>query len=241
MTQIHQIDFSNWNNVTQCGSPSEIFKAIVDNSKILGFDFLYYETTNIPNLTFIGDPNSNAREWTRHYKTIITEIDTHSQRRRPLCPLIWGLARRHQLENDRLLRHARVLGIEAAVTVPIYFGATITSIFTFEARELKSDANLPADIIEIFVPMLHFSQHCLQIIHQKETETKRKLTLTNREIECLRWVAAGKSSWETGQILRCTERTVNFHINNAMRKLNVSKRPMAVAAALGLGVLEMHS
>jgi LuxR family quorum-sensing transcriptional regulator LasR len=58
--------------------------------------------------------------------------------------------------------------------------------------------------------------------------------LTAREIECLQWTMAGKSSWETGQIIGCTERTVNFHIGNAMRKLEVNNRRCAVVKALSL-------
>ena len=43
--------------------------------------------------------------------------------------------------------------------------------------------------------------------------------LTQREKTCLQWAAVGKTSWEMGVILGLTERTVNFHIHNACRKL----------------------
>lgn len=48
--------------------------------------------------------------------------------------------------------------------------------------------------------------------------------LTKRELECLHWVAHGKTSWETAQILGIVERTVNFHINNSIAKTGCANR-----------------
>lgn len=51
--------------------------------------------------------------------------------------------------------------------------------------------------------------------------------LTKREQECLHWVSKGKTSWEVSTILGISERTVNFHIQNFMRKTNSSNRQHA--------------
>lgn len=61
--------------------------------------------------------------------------------------------------------------------------------------------------------------------------------LTSRELACLHWSAAGKTSWETALILRLSEHTVNFHLKNACGKLGVRTRRAAVAAALRQGLL----
>lgn len=61
--------------------------------------------------------------------------------------------------------------------------------------------------------------------------------LTTRELTCLGWAAIGKTSWEMGVILGLTERTVNFHIHNACKKLQVHSRQAAIAAALQAGLL----
>jgi LuxR family transcriptional regulator, quorum-sensing system regulator SolR len=58
-------------------------------------------------------------------------------------------------------------------------------------------------------------------------------SLTAREVEVLRWTAEGKISMDISDILGITERTVNFHIGNCMRKLGAtSKTSAAVQAAL---------
>jgi len=61
--------------------------------------------------------------------------------------------------------------------------------------------------------------------------------LTDRELCCLQWAAVGKTSWEMGKILGLSERTVNFHIHNACRKLGVHGRQAAITVALQAGLL----
>lgn len=66
---------------------------------------------------------------------------------------------------------------------------------------------------------------------------KPRKPLTARELACLHWTSIGKTSWETGVILGITERTVNFHIQNACRKLGVHGRQAAITIALNAGLV----
>jgi DNA-binding CsgD family transcriptional regulator len=50
-------------------------------------------------------------------------------------------------------------------------------------------------------------------------------------------VARGKSSGEIAVILEVTERTVNFHIDNVIRKMGVATRVQAAVKATMLGLL----
>lgn len=68
-----------------------------------------------------------------------------------------------------------------------------------------------------------------------------KTPLTGRELQCLDWVSRGKTSWETATILGLSERTVNFHLRNACRKLDVYGRQACVARAIHLGLLAPFS
>lgn len=64
-----------------------------------------------------------------------------------------------------------------------------------------------------------------------------EMHVTPRETQILSWVAAGKSDWAIGQILRISSKTVNFHVENAKRKLGVGTRVQAVVAALREGMI----
>jgi DNA-binding CsgD family transcriptional regulator len=61
--------------------------------------------------------------------------------------------------------------------------------------------------------------------------------MTARESEVLAWVAAGKSDWAIGQILNISGKTVNFHVENAKRKLGAGTRVQAVIAAMRVGLI----
>ncbi len=55
--------------------------------------------------------------------------------------------------------------------------------------------------------------------------------LSRREIQCLQWLAAGKTYSEAAIILDVSERTLRFHVGNARNKLGVSTTMQAVVAA----------
>ncbi|WP_295473218.1 helix-turn-helix transcriptional regulator [uncultured Pseudomonas sp.] len=58
-------------------------------------------------------------------------------------------------------------------------------------------------------------------------------TLTQREIEILKWSAKGKTAADIAIILRLKERTIHFHIASAIQKMGVcNKTAAAVQAAL---------
>ena len=61
--------------------------------------------------------------------------------------------------------------------------------------------------------------------------------LTHREQQCLRMAANGLTSGDIGDKLGIAERTVNFHMNNVLRKMDAINRQEAIAKALTRGVL----
>lgn len=59
--------------------------------------------------------------------------------------------------------------------------------------------------------------------------------LTRREIQCLKWGAAGKTDAEISVIMSISVPTVRFHMTNAARKLQVIGRSQAIYRAATLG------
>jgi DNA-binding NarL/FixJ family response regulator len=66
---------------------------------------------------------------------------------------------------------------------------------------------------------------------------RSQIHLTNREKDVLTWVGRGKTSAEIAIILGLSERTVNFHCEQAMKRLDVVNRTQAVAKALAEGLI----
>lgn len=73
-----------------------------------------------------------------------------------------------------------------------------------------------------------------QLVDQLATDFHRE-SLTTRERECLRWASHGKCQEEVAMILGIAARTVRFHHENAMRKLDAGNIAAAVAMATALG------
>jgi LuxR family quorum-sensing system transcriptional regulator SolR len=61
--------------------------------------------------------------------------------------------------------------------------------------------------------------------------------LTEREVEVLRWAADGKTASESAEILAISERTVIFHIDNALRKLGAVNKTAGVLKAAMLRLI----
>ena len=61
--------------------------------------------------------------------------------------------------------------------------------------------------------------------------------LSRREVEVLIWAMEGKTNWEIAVILALSERTVKFHVHNAMSKLRATSRAHAVAVAIRRGLI----
>ena len=66
---------------------------------------------------------------------------------------------------------------------------------------------------------------------------RQHVSLSRREIECLSWASAGKTSVEMSEILGLSEYTVNHYLNRATRKLDAVNRVQAVAKAIRSGLL----
>jgi DNA-binding CsgD family transcriptional regulator len=61
--------------------------------------------------------------------------------------------------------------------------------------------------------------------------------LTPKELEVLRWLKEGKSSWEISNILLCSKRVIDFHAKNIITKLDATNRTDAVVKALEQGII----
>jgi predicted ATPase/DNA-binding CsgD family transcriptional regulator len=66
----------------------------------------------------------------------------------------------------------------------------------------------------------------------------QRLGLTERELEVLAYVAAGRSNREIGEALFISGKTASVHISNILRKLGVTSRVQAATAAHRLGLVD---
>jgi len=68
-------------------------------------------------------------------------------------------------------------------------------------------------------------------------EGRKHPLLTCREREALQWSADGKSAQDIAEILRLSKSAVDFHLKNAVAKLQATNKTAAVARAALMGLL----
>lgn len=102
---------------------------------------------------------------------------------------------------------------------------------TTELRQKDDDMRWLATMTQLFVSNTkHLHPH-------RPPPAERPGELTEREAEVLRWSGDGKTIGETALILAISENTVNFHLKNAVLKLNAANKTSAVVIALTNGLL----
>lgn len=82
-------------------------------------------------------------------------------------------------------------------------------------------------------------ERILALREQADLSAEPCVMLTDREREVLTWAAAGKTTPETAAILAVSDRTVEFHVQNAMRKLGVHSKIHAVAVSIQSGLISI--
>ncbi|MFP8779783.1 autoinducer binding domain-containing protein [Hydrogenophaga sp. RWCD_12] len=104
-------------------------------------------------------------------------------------------------------------------------GSEPLGVKELEAQELK---------MRWLVNIAHIS---LSRVFGQKQMTPRHGKLTEREAEMLKWTADGKSAQDIADILRISKNTVDFHIKNAIVKLDSANKTAAVVRAAMLGLL----
>lgn len=122
------------------------------------------------------------------------------------------------------------------LTVPFIFVTAFSQrVHQMEARQLGCDDYVTKPIdFELLVAII---RHRLAGAADKAPD-RADFKLTDREIEAMTWAARGKSSSDIAVILGISERTVNFHMDNTIRKMGVATRIQAAVKCAMLGLIQ---
>jgi len=71
----------------------------------------------------------------------------------------------------------------------------------------------------------------------KRRIAQARIALSRRERQCLMLAFNGLTARESAELMLCTERTVNYHLANAMAKLKVESKLAAIQRACWIGAI----
>lgn len=174
-------------------------------------------------------------------KEKLAEIDPiveHCMNR--LTPIIWSASTFSSDRQLQLYEEACRYGARSGIALPHHgpngeFGIlcfATDSRFTEKARQ-----DAMRDIPELSCFRDYIMEVFSGLMRKPAAITKDDIELTAREIECMKWCASGKSSWDIARLMNCTEATVNYHFTNIRRKFGASSRRMAIIKAIRMGFI----
>jgi DNA-binding CsgD family transcriptional regulator len=77
------------------------------------------------------------------------------------------------------------------------------------------------------------------VLRMNGHDAQQELLMSAKELDCLKWTAAGKTALEASIILGISERTVRFHLNAAREKLDCVTTTQAVAKAVAHHLIDV--
>lgn len=154
-------------------------------------------------------------------------------------PFYWNellIKNKTTILEEEFLQDAKkhLIKIDEGMTIPTYVrGQKFTSLNLCQYSDNKHAKKIEKKYSYLLLSvatMLH-----LRAIRLNAPIIDKKLT--KREKECLFWASLGKSQEETGQILGVSTRTIRFHNENSMAKLDVKNITSAVSLATAFGYI----
>lgn len=142
-------------------------------------------------------------------------------------------------EQRRFFDEAMTFGIKSGVTVPIRGGFGRMAAFTMATDESTAPMGRLAGDSREFLQLvgLYFHTHVTARVSRGINPSECEGVLTQRERQCLAWVARGKTVADIAVLVGIAPRTVVFHLERARQKLNASSIAQCVAEAMRRGLL----
>ena len=141
---------------------------------------------------------------------------------------------RHNASARWQLRWLKLFRVHYAWIIPMSSLHYVRGVSVFtKGKSAKVAERFHATRDEVHLKAIHFFEALEATgpaIPKEYAESLRRAgPLTEREAECLRWAAAGKTNGEIAVILSISENTVRYHFKNILSKLDATSRAQAIA------------
>lgn len=216
----------------------QLFERMSAVAKELGFDYCCYGIrVPLP----VSNPSvaifdTYPAGWMKHYQeNNFIEIDPTVREGMTKSGLIvWPEA---TVSAPRLWTDAHDFGLRVGVAHSSWAAHGVYGLLTL-AR--STEVLTPTEIDRLTLQASWFANLSHALMSEflvPKLAPEASVELTPRECEVLCWTGEGKTAHEIGQILNISERTVNFHVNNVLLKLNATNKIQAVVKAIAIGLI----
>lgn len=137
-------------------------------------------------------------------------------------------------ESCDLVDAALAYGWREVMGFPIHGPGDYQGLVTMSSKEPVSLS--PADRAVLHIMAFTIHERCHKTIGYG-SRARPVASFTARELECMRWVAAGKSDADIAAIAGISPSTAHFHVEKVKKKLETKSRTEAVALLLLDGLI----
>ncbi len=177
-------------------------------------------------------------EWLALYQreNFVASDYSVAEARQRIAPFVWSeVKRERKLSPDeaRVWQAALDFGWKDGFSVPVHGPGGYFGLITMAGHS----SDIPQDLRRrLHVAGFAAHERCRRISGgQLVASLPDRLTV--RELECLRWVAAGLSDTEIAGLLKVSATTVKFHVDAGRRKLGSKTRAHATAMLVIHGLI----
>lgn len=232
---------SHVSHIDRASSASEVCDRLLDVTARFGLErmiigsqvSLHSDRHERPRILHSGWPESWVdRYFNRNYMRISPVV---RYAKRNMRPFDWREAakaagRRHP--GLAVMEEISEFGIRMGISIPLITSQGSPALLSLGGEKMALSK-------EDFGMVTLVSTYAIErAIRLSRGEDRERLTrLTQREAECIRWAAEGKSEWEISRILGISEHTSEKHLLSAKTKLGAVNRTQAVAEAIRQGYI----
>ena len=143
-----------------------------------------------------------------------------------------------KMEQTLFMREAEDAGLLSGVGIPLHRDITdIAGVGIASSSKININKNL-LSVIQFLTEQFH-NVYCDLI--KENSYSSPTVTLTDKEIEVLKWLANGKNNYEISDILNISVSAIKFHVQNIYTKLSANDRILAVTKAIRMGIIPIET
>ena len=230
--------FQKLTDLSSVARTEQVLKAgLVDLVQDLGFDCYAYVNLQRVRTYAVSNypPEWQARYLAQKYTNIDPVVSTAQTRMQAFAWTAEGPRQSKDKLVRRFYREAGDFGIRSGVTIPIRTAFGHMSMLTVASH--KSSLSLEKDIDQIAAVTAVSQLHAKLEQQDVEPTASFHVDLKAKQALCLKWSAEGKTMKDIAALENISFATVNFHLNNARKALDVGTLPHATALATKLKLI----
>jgi len=155
-----------------------------------------------------------------------------------LMPVMDGVTAITAIRRD--LPEVEVIALTSVLEDSLVFGAIRAGAIGYLLKDTEADELCQA-IKAAAAGQVQLSPQAAARLMREVRAPESPETLTQREIDVLRWMAKGLSNKEIAHELGIGEKTVKTHVSNILGKLGVLSRTQAALYAIQIGLVSVPS